>query len=446
MNIMILVNKDFEYAGYRSGIEYQMTTGKTPHLNVTSRDTSPEREKFTPRCEYRLEAEKEIHTIKEYCINYFFRTKKEEEQFDVSSNSKIKFDLLKKFFDGLEQKPDYIISVSTSESTSAVQGIMGHTSVNGCVFMGNKFYARDCRKEDLNVPDKEKSTLDIPEPFMESRPLFNSFYEDVALNHRLLSDGMKPLSNYPAEKLFCDANPNYASLGVVNIVNYENYKIADPATYNEFKSNKKYMSLIPEGLETTHSVVKMASADIPVLFISPIVDRYHKFDVDVDDKWGNQNRLGSYNAGVVVANILELFRNKITHTPRKLSEIKLTEIKAGMYVHCEVTKQGWGGCHVQMFDGNDRIMLFEKNRDRNSTLQVIEEVNKSIIKMVNTSDVKITFTTDSGGAYKALESHSEQRDVNGVLKTVNYSINLEDETDDDYNDISINITAWLKKD
>ncbi|MBR0487847.1 MAG: hypothetical protein IJJ70_09130 [Treponema sp.] len=54
MNIMILVNKDFEYAGYRSGIEYQMTTGKTPHLNVTSRDTSPGREKFTPRCEYRL--------------------------------------------------------------------------------------------------------------------------------------------------------------------------------------------------------------------------------------------------------------------------------------------------------------------------------------------------------------------------------------------------------
>ena len=55
----------------------------------------------------------------------------------------------------------------------------------------------------------------------------------------------------------------------------------------------------------------MAAGKIPVLFVSPIVDRYESFDIDVDGKWGQQNAMSSYNAGVVVANMLELLKDKI---------------------------------------------------------------------------------------------------------------------------------------
>ena len=41
------------------------------------------------------------------------------------------------------------------------------------------------------------------------------------------------------------------------------------------------------------------------------VFRYRHFNDDVDDKWGNQNLTCSYNAGVVVANILENVINEL---------------------------------------------------------------------------------------------------------------------------------------
>ena len=69
-------------------------------------------------------------------------------------------------------------------------------------------------------------------------------------------------------------------------------------------------------METTLIVVKMAEDAVmgdwtPVLFVTPIVDRYRHFNDDVDDKWGNQNLTCSYNAGVVVANILENVINEL---------------------------------------------------------------------------------------------------------------------------------------
>lgn len=342
MNIMILVNKDFEYAGYRAGVEYQMTRGKTPHLQIKERKTGTIYDFFESSCDYDLVTDSDTHKIREYCISYLFSAK------ENSSNSQIKFNHLKKLLDDEGKNgfvPDYIISVSTSESTPEMQG---NGSINGCVVMGSKFYAKDCSGMDRPKKAEDKSNLKFPEfYYVETNDtLFYDFYNLINTNQQVLTDGMMPARFYPTKKLACISNPNYVSLGVVNITNYTRYKKADPETYKEYiedfvdkekKDDKKFKELIPEGLETTHAVVKMAALEkgnIPVLFVSPIVDRYERFDDDVDGKWGEQNRRSSFNAGVAVANMLEYFRNELK-AEKSVTEVTLLECVKMLSSYCD---------------------------------------------------------------------------------------------------------------
>ena len=314
MKIMILVNKNFEYAGYVEGVESRKNY--TPNLKCIGGHNVDHNahDRFFPSAEYTLESDSGTHTIEEYCINYMFP------QNESSSNSQIKHELLMKLFRelGTDNLPDYIISVGTSESTKYLEDVslgnikMEEKSVNGCVFMGNKFYAKDCR--DLDDPPRQSNLGVIL--YLESKKIFIGFNECVTTNQSKLTEGMVKLPNKPAKKLECIADPNNTSLGVVNIINYGRYPVADEATsdaFDKYNMDEKSGRLKPVGIETTHAVVRMAANlqhNIPVLFVSPIVDRFLCFKEDVVEDWGEQNLKGSYNAGVVVANMLECFRNE----------------------------------------------------------------------------------------------------------------------------------------
>lgn len=53
----------------------------------------------------------------------------------------------------------------------------------------------------------------------------------------------------------------------------------------------------------THGIVRMSTADeISVIFVSPIVDRYHHFADDVRD---SQNDACAYNSGVIVSAFIQ---------------------------------------------------------------------------------------------------------------------------------------------
>ncbi len=436
MNIMILVNKDFEYAGYREGVEHRITSLKTPHLHITGRKAGTIYNFFEPSCEYDLVTDTGTHKIREFCISYLF------ENGENSSNSEKKYEHLKKLI--ATEKPDYIISVSTSESTSEMQG---NGPVNGCVIMGTKFYAKDCR--DMDVP-KAQSKLEVLD-YAENYPLFYNFYNLINANQQTLTDGMRPVKNYSANTLSCITDYKYVSLGVVNITNYACYKDADPATYKEFKGKSEYKDYIPEGLETTHTVVKkaakeaIAEKDIPVLFVSPIVDRYERFDDDVDGKWGEQNRKSSFNAGVVVVNMLEYFRNELGVYTNKAKEVRLSAIKAGMYVHLDATKQSWGDYHIKIVDENGKVYYDDKVKGEKS----IELKHAFCYSFTAESDdlrlILCEFDSDVAKEYKLFKTFSELRDDNNEVKSVVWSIQIEGSTDEDYNDLSIQITAWTKK-
>ena len=293
MNIMVLVNKSFEYPGYRAGVESRITSGKLKDYSVLARDTSVGPQKQGPTCVYQVAG----HIIREFCINYLFPADEDPAKPSVSSNSEKKLELLKTLIE--KEKPDYIISVSTGESTPFDQDkYSDNNSVNGCVFIGTRFFACDCSEDD---PDTE-SHLDIAKCKWtpESKPICEKFYS--LLEKADLSEGMIKVPNSPGSPLDIYAGDIFTSLGVINVMNYKCYSKADQRTYLEFtKNNWVY---IPVSLETTHAVVKMAAGEIPVLFVSPIVDRYESFSTDVEDSWGNQNLFSSYNAGVAVTNML----------------------------------------------------------------------------------------------------------------------------------------------
>lgn len=186
-------------------------------------------------------------------------------------------------------KPNLIISVSTAESTPFMEE--GGKSCNGSVLIGETFFIYDAREFDPST----ESYLDVTEAL-----LTNTVLDSVAGGfdgiQEYIDRFMMP-EHSPAEPMQIMVKTDGVSIGVVNVENYKCYKEADAAAYNCFV--KQYMKdTVPMCIETTHGIVKMSAGDIPTFFVSPIVDRYEKFDIDVDDK---QNYASAYNAGVAVA-------------------------------------------------------------------------------------------------------------------------------------------------
>lgn len=316
MRIMILVNKDFEYAGYRAGVAYQMARHRLPSMRVVSSDAGIGPKKFTPSCVYELKKGEFTHEVTEFCINYMFGAG------EKSSHSQKKYEILRNFIGSLDEKPDLIVSVSTSESTPDAQERATADkdgSVNGCVYIGHRFFAKDCRGGSV----KSDSNLYVRENWNECNGEISSLIK--VFDHSAdIQDGMTQMPNNPAKDLFVDANPGNFSLGVINVTEHKDYEEADPRAYEAYMKLTGG-SLTPVSLETTHAVVKMAAGTIPVIFVSPTVDRYHRFaeDVGLDSNWGSQNRIGSFNAGVVVGNILEHLADKLS---AKFPEVRTVEI------------------------------------------------------------------------------------------------------------------------
>lgn len=187
-----------------------------------------------------------------------------------------------------EDKPDLVVSVSTAESTPDVQP--SGQSENGSVFVGGAFYMYDARSFDPSSESNLKITKEYWPNFLVDA-IFSLFNKTSTT---AVAKFLAP-RNSPGTPMKCVASPKYVCIGVVNVTDYTVYAKADPAAYKAYKS-KSYPS-IPASIETTHGIVKMSAGSIPTLFVSPITDRYEKFDVDVTD---TQNYATAFNAGVVV--------------------------------------------------------------------------------------------------------------------------------------------------
>lgn len=211
------------------------------------------------------------------------------------SNSEEKYRVLPGYISA--DKPDFVISVSTAESTPE-----GKDNLNGCVVFGGQYFMFDAKEYDK----KSQSNLVVSNPacpYAYDEELFKLLDRDLS---KTAAANFKISENNPADVMRIEAASNYACVGVVNVENYEAYEEADPAAYSAYPENHE--TYPPMSIETTHGIVRMSTPkNISVIFASPIVDRYRKFTEDIKR---HQNEFCSYNAGIAVAEYIKRINEK----------------------------------------------------------------------------------------------------------------------------------------
>lgn len=188
--------------------------------------------------------------------------------------------------------PDLVIAFGTAGSREGV-------SANGSVVVGRRVFIHDPR---AGAPDRTGMwTPPQPDQLIES-----------ALPARVFLQ-LDEQARYAAEARFIDcpiapaqpalvlASNGFASLGVVNITNYDEYVWADAEAVASFESSAHAAHI--GSIETTHGVIRSAS-QAPFLYVSGITDTGGLFDYQVTPRVYAQNTTAAHNAGVAIAWLL----------------------------------------------------------------------------------------------------------------------------------------------
>lgn len=280
--ILIVVNKNWECEPFMEA--FKKYTPTCPSVDLSLRDAS--NYMSSCRAEYHLKN----YDVIIRCIQDLMDPDKGK------SNSEEKYRVLPGYI--AADKPDLVISVSTAESTPE-----GKDNLNGCVVFGGQYFMFDAKEYDPS----SQSNLAVPKKmctYEYDKKLFKLLDKDLSQE---AGKKFKKPENHPADKMRIEAASNYACVGVVNVEDYKAYEKADPAAYSAYlkKDHKHYP---PMSIETTHGIVRISTPkETSVIFVSPIVDRYHKFAEDVS---GHQNEFCSYNAGVAVAEYIKRIDEK----------------------------------------------------------------------------------------------------------------------------------------
>lgn len=454
--ILILVNKDFEYVGYRDG--FAKAQAKCPLTPIDDPDEKAEQfpvEGHEKRLlKYRAErvfrlvekgSEDKACLVKEFCINYHFRHN------ESSSNSERKLELLRDLM--AQERPDFIVSVSSCESTPDSQGGGDDCSINGCVIVNHRCFMMDCQRLDSTT----QSHLDFGgKTMLANSPIYEDIYKVLeSTEFKDDVDGlMKDAPNRPAtgkDKTRCIADKENVSLGVINVMDYSRYIDADPTVYQAYCELENKIGK-PATLETTHAIVKMAAGTVPVTFVSPVVDRYKKFaeDVGIDGNDHTQDKECSHNSGIVVPIMLKhLYKSLPEKASDKVSEIHLPGFSKGMFMHYEVTAQCCNAFCLKLVDGNNHeYFKCSRGYSHSPAIATVKSDNCEI----QDSNLRLCFYEqtsygDRPKPYHVITNYAPLKSADGTLRGIVHTITVEDTVngDDDYNDIVIQLTAWTKK-
>ena len=201
-----------------------------------------------------------------------------------NSSSQEKYRVLPPVLAG--ENADLVISVSTANSPET-------NSINGSVVIGANSFLHD------GHPDNPQSNLKSPFvgrllPSNVNPAIFNLI--DTAFNTLVTSKFLIPPKS-PASRFVCKASKDISMVSAINVTDYKEYGKVDEEALHHFEM---VVGKNPDSIETTHAVVKI-STDKPIIFISPITDRFGHFAEDVTD---TQNYVAAFNGGIVLGQLL----------------------------------------------------------------------------------------------------------------------------------------------
>jgi hypothetical protein len=205
------------------------------------------------------------------------------------------------------QAPDLVIAFGTA-------GIPTDETFNGCVTIGSRAY--------INDPWDDATPAEIADQTERFGPLLQTPLDGwrrkrldcPRLSDTLFAAGITVESRYAAEGRFLETpiNParpprilaghGYASLGTINICDYDDYVWADEETRGRFERQVKQREI--GSSETTHGLIRLVWHDAPFLFVSALTDRVPYFNAEVTPRKYSQNFVAAHNAGLALAHLL----------------------------------------------------------------------------------------------------------------------------------------------
>lgn len=258
-----------------------------------------------------------------WCISDLLTARSSEEQ----SSSEAKMAVMNTIFQhyinsniDLSTTLKLVIAVGTASGGPEIQRnpAISTDNINGSVAIGCRAFMHDSYVQGKAVGHyyNEKyfgKILDSSaKEFVSRLKAKNSDFSSL-----LLAPPTNPTSK--TRQMYIDAD--HVALGSINVTDYTLYAQKDEETANHYLSvcgsdSDKYKGA---SLETTHGLIyaitldwlrKVSSGNVtipPFIFISGVVDRYLKFDDDVNPTVYAQNVSGAHNAGVAVAFALQQF-------------------------------------------------------------------------------------------------------------------------------------------
>lgn len=287
-NITVVVNKSWETEPLLNAMTNQALTAKAPlvshllpfpsvfHSPKDLKDKTNDK-RTSVRARFQLSGASSCLNVSVWCIEDLMDPTKN------ASSSEEKFRVLPA---ALVDDPDLVISVSTANCPY-------QDSINGSVLIGaESFLYNGCPGNPLSNLQPEKINQLMPSNV--NADLFALI--DETFNAVVTSDFLIP-PHCPANPFVCLASDAISVVSSINVTDYKMYTQVDKAARKEFK---KVVKKDPDTIETTHGVVKI-STEVPIIFISPVTDRFGHFDDDVSSV---QNYVAAFNGGVVLRELL----------------------------------------------------------------------------------------------------------------------------------------------
>jgi len=287
-NITVIVNKSWETEPLLNAMTNQALTAKAPLVShllpFPSVFNSPKDlkaktndKRTSVRARFQLSSASSYLNVSVWCIEDLMDPTKNP------SSSQEKFRVLPA---ALVDSPDLVISVSTANCPY-------DKSMNGSVLVGaNSFLYNGCPgNPQSNLNPKNINQLLPSNVNAKMFALINDTFNAV-----VTSDFLIP-PHSPANPFVCLASDAISVVSSINVTDYTTYTQVDKAARKEFN---RVVKKDPDTIETTHGVVKI-STKAPIIFISPVTDRFGHFDDDVSSV---QNYVAAFNGGVVLRELL----------------------------------------------------------------------------------------------------------------------------------------------
>jgi hypothetical protein len=124
-------------------------------------------------------------------------------------------------------------------------------------------------------------------------------------------------------------------------------------------------------------------------------------------------------------------------------DANLPQIKKGYFMEWTVASQCWNSCTVTLYDDTKTYFQVNKAFERNGSLKLLAQSEAVCENTGSSLKLKVEFPSST----VVMCSDSPGGVTNQSLETVGYvySFCFEDTTDDDYNDVYVNIVGWKNK-